>query len=83
MLKERIQTSLVLPKIILGATFFLCLMTVGLAYAYLTITPSVFIEDALKMTDQLTYNVIANHGAGDSATTSDTIKATVIHNGDS
>lgn len=78
MLLERIKTSLWLPKIIFCSTIVLGLMTIGLAYAYIAISPAVFIEDALKITDQLTYKVIVNHGIIDSGSVSDTLKATVI-----
>jgi hypothetical protein len=58
MLIERIRTSLWLPKIIFGTTIVLCLLAIGMAYAYIQIgTGSVTVDEVLHMADEITYTL--------------------------
>jgi hypothetical protein len=78
MLIERIKTSLWIPKIMFGSLIVLVAFSAILAYGYISVGASTMIEESLKMTDQLTYKVIANHEIIDSGSASDKIKATVL-----
>jgi len=60
MLLQRIRTSLWLPKIIFWATVSVLIFDASLVYAYITIEPSVLIQEAAKIQDNLTYKVIVN-----------------------
>jgi len=58
----KIKTSLLLPKLVLGATIVLVFSSIILAYGYITIGPADMITDSAKIMDQLTYKVIVNNG---------------------
>jgi hypothetical protein len=55
---ERLRTSFIVPKLIFYTTVALGVMTIGLAYAYITIDPQVILNESLIMEDKI--NAVLN-----------------------